>query len=731
MENKIKTHITKYFRENRKKITSYEIDKYIGLTSIILAVFSVEAHLLRKTYFSNLLFIVFLLLYACMIIHMVFVRNTNLEKTTDIYKQLFTINLLIALFWDASILNRINDMESVNITIMVLGLLIWNISAVSIGIRIYLINRGNIVENCKVFLQENCYIIMLLVTVCIFYIPCFSYWFKSDSNVYYTNIVTKQGNWDFTVGSALSSFTLGGHLCYGYSFFMTIGQSFFPNNGGGIRFVSLLLYLVTIFLFSKILKKLFPSMEKLENVLVTGIFAYTPIVFGILFETNIDFPLLCFWTWFVYCHMTDKQILRLFTCLLTCFSKEIGVLFIVGFFVCNYVYDLFCINWRAGISKKINSMLQAIELPDFFTCFSSAFLFLICSIFANEGWASSTITAPEGMEGTIENTIQFSWTYILIKLKQIFVLNFQWIFIGIVAVFLVLLLLKKIKLNITQMGFTLLVLFGGFLCFNFFYFTWPHARYLQIEAFFFCIFLGYSLRLILKNKKILNISLSIILGIHIISCFVLVDPLSYLCFKNINVGNRNLISLTEYSTLPDTGAIMFTEKENPKVDLNNHILRDFVQYNREYTHLEQLIERMFAEINYNEEIAVFIPTLFTLLDDDRDTENLNTKYTCDNIFGFVPENAYWDQKSRNIYYHPNGSVNPNEVKINWITQNDINKAVFKKYSQVVYLDFPYQTKWDKENFIKKYKIERTIKKEYFGWTLEAHYIIPKVRSKEG
>lgn len=724
MENKAKTPLTKYLLENFNNVSSYKLDKYIGLTAIVAGIFSVEAQLLAKSYCSNLLFIAFLFMYACMITHMLFRKNINQKEIISPYKQLFIINLLIALFWDTSVWNRMNTISSVNFPIMIMGLLIWNISTLGLGIRIYIIRKEKMLEKCKNFLLENHYILMLLFMVCIFFIPCFSYWFKSDSNVYYTDIVMKQGNWDFTVGSALSGFTLGGHLCYGYSFFLTIGQSLFPDNGTGIRLVTLLLYLVTIFLFSKILKMQFPSGGKLENVLVTGVFAFTPIVFGILSETNIDFPLLCFWTWFVYCHLSGKQILRLFTGLLTCFSKELGVLFIAGFFVSNYVYDLFCIKGKSGISQKIDSIFQAIRLSDFFTCFSCVFLFFICSIFSKEGWTARTITAPQEIAGNLENTVQFSWTYILIKLKQIFVLNFQWLFLIIAAVFLILLLLRRIKLNITQMGFTLFVLFGGFLCFNFFYFTWPHARYLQIGSFFFCTFLGYSSRLIFENKKILNICLGVILGIHIISCFVLIDPLSYLCFKNINIGNKKIISLTEYSTLPDTGALMFTEKENPRVDLNNHILRDFVQYNREYTHLEQLIEKMFAEMNYNEEIAVFIPPLFPVLDDDKDTENLNTKYTYDNIFGFARENAYWNPKSRNIYYHANGSANPNEVKINWLTQNDINTKTFGKYRQVVYLDFPYQTKWNKKNFLKKCKIKKTIKKKYFGWTLEAHYIIP-------
>lgn len=462
-----------YLLEKHKKAANLGLSKYIGIAAVMVGIFSVEAHLLDEAYYSNLLFITFLSLFICTVIHVVFSKNADVGKTANICKQLFIISMLAALFWDASVWNHVDSMGSVNRAAMVFGLLIWNISAICLGARIYCINKGRMLAECRLFLRKNRCLFLLLFLVCILYIPCFSYWFKSDSNVYYTDMVMKQGGWDFTVGSALSSFMLGGHLCYGYSFFLAIGQSLFPNHGIGIRLVLLLLYLVTIFLFSKILEKLLPSMGKLENILVTGVFVFTPIVFGILFEANIDFPLLCFWTWFMYCHVTGKQILRLFAGVLTCFSKEIGVLFVVGFFISNYIYDLIYRNRKLPVSQITEKMFQAMNLSDFFTCFSSAFLFLICSIFAKGGWASNAVTAPKGTEGMLENTIQFSLPYILIKLKQIFILNFQWLFTMIAIVFFIYLFSKKIKLCITQMGFTLTMLFGGFLCFNFFYFTWP------------------------------------------------------------------------------------------------------------------------------------------------------------------------------------------------------------------------------------------------------------------
>lgn len=709
-----------YLVESKPEAAKYKYVKYVGLLVIITGIMSVEAQLLDETYFSNILLITFMLLCAFMSFYMIIYKGAKLLP--NIYIQLFIIFIAIAAFWDASIVNCLNNIRLVNHPIMILGFLLWNGSALGFGLRLYSLYKGIILKKAKVFLFDNLYLIILCIVILILNIPSLSYWFKSDSNIYYSDMIRNYGEWDFTIASALSCLSLGGHLCYGYSFFMIIGQCFFPDNGIGIRLISLILYLVTIFCFSKILDNLSPKLNRMENVLCTGIFAFTPIVFGILFEANIDFPLLCFFTWFIYCHLTGNKILRLFTGVLTCFSKEIGILFIVGFFVSNYIYKVIFNKGNRNIFQNIKYTTVHINLVEFLSCFICAFLFLICSIFTKEGWVSNPIMVSADTRGTLANSIQFSWHYILIKLKQLFVLNFQWLFLAVFLVFAIFLIIKKLKPQISQIGFTLFVLFLGSLCFNFFYFTWPHARYLQIETFFFSIFLAYMLKKMLGNTNLLAIILGTVLCIRIIGCYILIDPFSYMCFKNIMVGDKEIISLTEYATLPDSGTLMFSEKENDAVNLDNHIFRDFVQYNREYTNLEKLIEKTFKDIEYNESMAVCIPPLFSVWENA--TEEENTNYTLENLFGFNPENAYWDDSTNNIYYQLKRE--PNELsKINWLAVSEINKKSWKKYKKIVYFDFPYKTTWNKDIFFKHYNRENLIKEECNGWKLKVYYITPK------
>lgn len=624
------------------------------------------------------------------------IKKSNYRFLERWMKQLTVFYLFLAAFWDISIyLCTYSQTDDVNHVILVAGLIVFNFSAaagLSILLKHHMSKRGSLLS----FFQKNAGILIFLLVYFLININGLSYWIKSDSNVYYTCIVKQCGNWDFTLRSLTSSFSLGGHLSYGYSIFAFIGQAIFPVHGIGIRLVDIGIYFVSIVMFWKILQMLFPKATRIEVLLYTMFFAFTPIVSGILFEINIDLPLLCFFIWFIYFHMTDKKILCFLAALLLCFSKELGSLFVVGFFISRYFYN------RIILKKK-----QSLSGTSMLTMAIGPYLFFQSTICAREGWAKQSLVAQES-SGLMNATIQFSPHYIFIKLKQIFALNFQWIFVILVLFLVVMVIARKLKVHLNEIGFCLTVLFCGSVLFNFLYFTFTHSRYLQIEAFFFGLFWAYVWQKLVRSGKIRIILVSFFTMIFAVESIITLDPLSLALFRNVNVGERKIISLVEYATLPETGAQLLTEEENEKIDLKIHILRDYVQYNKDYIHLEKIIEKALDDMNYTSDIAICIPPIFQ-----------DTAYTYENLFGFDVNLAYWDAKTKNVFYNIDNIESEHYYKIQWV---DVTQAEewLKNGTEVWYFDFPFQTLWDKDGFLRSYEIEQTLEENSIGWSMKAY-----------
>lgn len=533
------------------------------------------------------------------------------------------------------------------------------------------------------------FVLIIMLVFLLLSTNIFTTWFRSDSEIYYQGIcrsVENLRNGEFS----FSDLGIAGHMSYGYSIFVFLGQLLLPSQGIGIRLVNLLLAMVTIGVFYKILTKMFPKMDSWARLGFTAAFAFSPMLLGMIGEIHSDFPVLCFFVWLVYFYISKRQIACLFAGFLLCFSKETGVIYYCSFFAGCFLYRLVK-NENKNWFKKIFDEFSAYE----WMLLIPADLFLVRAIYSG-GWGGKALTANasdvSSVSGGRINSFYFSWHYIGLKLREIFVMNFAWLlFIPLLLFFVALCRKKLLSLSAKKewligTGVSMCV----FLLFNISYFTYAHYRYIQLFLFFYLILAVFLLEKSCGNvwfKRGFSILLSIV---FLVESFVTVDPMTFLAFRNIDVGNGKVVTTNEFATNMDDVLIL----DDKDVDLETGQFMDAGVYNREYLGFEKVLEEALRDIDYDLTKAIVFPAIY----------RNKIEYT---LLGYIgahdPWNLYWNSETGNITY---------DVEQTWLQWLDISKGIpeaVPTYRELWYLKLPYQGEWYEEKNLDQFEVleERT------------------------
>lgn len=527
---------------------------------------------------------------------------------------------------------------------------------------------------------EEIFVCLILLLFVLFSMSTFTACFRSDSEIYYTGIcqsVAKLKSGEFS----FADLGIAGHSCYGYSIFLFIGQLLLPSHGIGIRFVNLCMALFTIMLFWKLIQKLFPMTEKVTRLLVVAAFAFSPFLLGIFAEVHTDFPVLCFFVWLVYFYVSGRQTKTLFVGLLLCFSKETGVIYYCTFLAGCFLYRLIKNENKSWIKK----LFDEFSICEWFYLIP-ADIFLICAA-TSKGWTGSAIN-PTVTDGAA-NTFCFSWDYIFIKLREIFLMNFAWLILIPLILFMVALFQKKmcrVSLNkewFIGLGTTCIV----FLLFNFSYYTYTHYRYLMLYLPFLLILVLYLLEKSTSNVWIKRGTALLFATAFLVESFVTVDPVTYLAFRNIDVGNGSIITTSEF-------VVDSENKQSFRVIRDKDVTRrtDFLDanvYNRDYLGFERVLEAALQDIDYNASKGIVFPAIY----DD-------SMYST--IFALLgthnPNKLYWNRKTGNII------STKSETIINWI---DISKGIpanICDYKEIWYVKLSDNGKMYEEKNLEQFEV---------------------------
>ena len=523
-----------------------------------------------------------------------------INKRRDIV-QLSICFSYIFVFWNLALLSKYTIKEDM-VDICIKTVLIDSIFAILCFFSIKYYREKISMKSILKKVKENKFLILGILMFIISLFSILDIWLMGDGAIYYSQVLINR-EWNF---KNIFNLKLAGHQTSLYTIWLLIGEYIIPNNAIGVRMVVILLASVTVAMYYEILKKIYENCNKLNIALFVLLFALHPAFWGILGEINTDLPILIFLTWVIYFQINRLYILSFFSAIMLCFSKETGVL-VFAFYVLGCVgYKVVC-----GLGKGWKESLKQMFSVEMISLYGAgiiwAIIWLVCSRGMTWTGGSESLTDnTDGISGIKLDTFHGCIEYMNHKLKEIFVLNYGYIFwiFAILAILFFFFTNKKLHVK-SGFGYIIIGLyfsFVGFLNFNLYFVTWPNYRYIisvvLFETFFASIFVfGY-----IENVRIQRIVIVCVLILVFISNFR-ADPISKQVFNKVSMGNGDMISTN----------LFYIENLDSKILGKNKTISyeyaydDEGVYNREYSYRGKCINEILKKIKYNSKTLIIFP----------------------------------------------------------------------------------------------------------------------------
>jgi len=420
------------------------------------------------------------------------------------------------------------------------------------------------ISTLKKFLSENFLIILLSLCFFIYRFKYLNYIQLWDGTEYLTALINSVENFDFTLSSYLKHFNWYGHPSMAYSTILSIGQFIDKGNEHYLNITNLLLATLGLVCFYKIIF-LLSKRNKLISSLITLLLAINPLYSSFFIFLSTDYPLLIFLILTLYSLISQKNSLTVFFGILLVFSKELGVL----------LYASLIIPYLVKLNlKKFNPKLSFLYiLPILF--FLSYYIYKQGVLWSVEA------------DGTIKwnnsgyNCFGINSNIILTRLKEIFILNFSWIYSTSFVIGTINLLIKK-KIYIFKHPFpyfywSVLSAFSSYLIYALIFIGPVVPRYIAVSIFFMTILFYLIISTNLNYKTQLWI-ITLCIALNLLQSNSTIDPVSKLVFGTYKFGKHSIL----------------------KVGYSGNFGGSRITYNNEYMIVNQLFNKFNKAININE-----------------------------------------------------------------------------------------------------------------------------------
>jgi len=497
-----------------------------------------------------------------------------------VVKEIGLALMLLVLFIDLALVSPYTDKQqlvpAVISLISVLNLLFWLLTT------IFYINQRPRLSLSRLISIRLVSPRSLLPVVVIIYILTKLFFLDAtprwDGAWYFNLLINAVQNFDFSPGGFLNHFNWLGHPSMGYAMVMSLGQFIDPGNHYLMNGQNLILSVLAIVLFYKIVTFLFDNgSHHVEMVLLTSLFAFNPLFFGVSLGFGTDFPVLVFWTACICALFYKRPVMLVFFGTLLVFSKETGALLYFMLLAALFLIHLVSLK---NNRPKIGARTTAASLG---CLLAPAVLFIIYLVVSRgELWVGgSTQWDSSGF-----NTFGFNATVFGTRLFEIFGLNFSWLQTGLILSLLIKTGFTSNRDNIIprivnsrNYLISLGLVFAGFVIFNLFYITYIHPRYILIAVFFLPVFCYYALAHLVHKKNVRIALLSGMVFLSSLQVFITIDPLSKLVFPPFQFGRHQILTIGD--------------------EFNSHA--DGMIYNSQYANIDQLLNKMNREMNIGEQ----------------------------------------------------------------------------------------------------------------------------------
>lgn len=432
----------------------------------------------------------------------------------------------------------------------------------------------------KKWFSENKTILLFILCFVLLSVKVIDYFFIWDALQYYDSLMIMIDNFNADF-SGIYNLYLCTHVSLGYTLWVMLSQLFYEGTVS-IQIADIVLAGISIYAYYQILRKLLR--EKYSDTilaLATVPYAFSPFVMGLVGNMNLDSATMYFAVIFFACLLWNYEYLGWIFAFFFCFTKEPAVIYYVVFVIAKVICDYFAEN-RFHLWKLAKFGFGNIK--NYIFAFPAVLWIVLNKINQVGGWNQDSARL---WDNNGWNCFGFNSHDVSIELKQVFFLNFNWLFWLTILLGIIILCIKRVKIKrsiykilvpIGIMGISVIV----FACV---YITYTLPRYIVpiIPSLYLIatVIVGNSKSNFFKTW---NILMAILL---LIQSFQSVDPVENKIFPLLVTGNQKNDVLYQ-----------------PDVDV---FFSDQHTYNRQNLYWSDTIRKLLDDAKYDGSMLIVYP----------------------------------------------------------------------------------------------------------------------------
>jgi hypothetical protein len=345
----------------------------------------------------------------------------------------------------------------------------------------------------------------------------------------------------------LLNFRCVGHPSIAYLFLLGFTQYLVPWNVSLAYAINALLGVASIVAFHALLGLLFPRRPAAEYALVTALYAFAPLLVAHAIFLNVDYGMTAFYVLFVYCLFARRFWSASLFAVTMMFSKEIGAA-AYAVTVAAYVVTF---TLRAPTTWKERAGELRLQAPLMAAPFALAmYVVLFHMLQSNPGpWLASY--APVGViQDRLDSILNTNLADASVRsyLADIFILNYQWVYSGVVAAALCAAVVRTADPPVERVaragiGLFLFLVILGLVYSVTRYRPFNNARYVLIISPVLIVAFYYALLSVVRHGVTRRMVLSVAAVLVFLSNFRTLDAGSKYVFGTFNFGSHALLDM--------------------------------------------------------------------------------------------------------------------------------------------------------------------------------------------
>lgn len=422
-----------------------------------------------------------------------------------------------------NIAGRMVDRGELTVGICALGFALLGILIIVGNYKQYL----GMLKGLKELILKYKWLVILLIITTVLTVDSEWKQFKWDGLLYYQTSATL----DIT---NIGEMGVYGHVAQGFSLIVKAFEYATGSTAAALLLSNIFLFITSICYVYALLRMLITEKKEPFYIAATAIYAFSPFYLGMAGYYNLDFFLMCMLPATVYYAYSKKWIQLTITATLLCFTKEPAVIiygaFCLGIVICDAIGYM---ESATAEDKKIQPLLKHIfgTLHYYYMALPGILWILTFEILGP--WVGGS------------HDVGISSQYIIGKLKVFYVLNFNWIFVALIVILLVVgIIRKQLKKADLYVMLPFAVSLVGFTLFNLVFITANHPRYIDSVPYMLYILAAYLAGIVIKDGITIPASY-VLAGLMLVQSFYTIDPVSLAAFDRVNIGNATIITTSE------------------------------------------------------------------------------------------------------------------------------------------------------------------------------------------